>query len=91
MAVIDAVVRLLPGALGAEESLHEESFSHGLLEYPQYARPREFEGMTVPDILLSGDHGKIARWRQEQAERRTRRRRPDLWVEYLKSKEQTES
>jgi len=91
MAVIDAVVRLLPGALGAEESLHEESFSHGLLEYPQYTRPREFEGMTVPDILLSGDHGKIARWRQEQAERRTRRRRPDLWVEYLKSKEQTES
>ena len=78
MVLIDAVVRLLPGALGDPNSTVEESFSLNLLEYPQYTRPREFRGMRVPDILLSGDHAKMAAWRQEQAIERTRRRRPDL-------------
>ena len=82
MAMIDAVVRLLPGVLGKDESTHEESFSAGLLEYPQYTRPREFRGMNVPEVLLGGDHAKIAAWRAEQARARTRRRRPDLWDEY---------
>ena len=79
MALIDAMVRLLPGALGKDESVHEESFSMGLLEYPQYTRPREFRGMSVPDVLLSGDHAKIAAWRLEQAKQRTMLKRPDLW------------
>jgi len=88
MAMIDAIVRLLPGALGKDESVQEESFSSGLLEYPQYTRPREFRGMTVPDVLLNGDHARIAAWRAEQARARTRRRRPDLWDEYEKKHEQ---
>jgi len=79
MALVDAVVRLLPGALGKDESTHEESFGAGLLEYPQYTRPREFRGMTVPEVLLGGDHARIAAWRAEQARTRTQRRRPDLW------------
>ncbi len=83
MVVIDAVVRLLPGALGAEDGAANETFADGLLEYPQYTRPREFEGMVVPDMLLSGDHKKIARWRHEQRMLRTRQRRPDLWQDYL--------
>ena len=87
MALIDAVVRLLPGALGKDESTREESFSAGLLEYPQYTRPREFRGMAVPEVLLSGDHAKIARWRDEQAELRTMQRRPDLWEKYKKRNE----
>jgi tRNA (guanine37-N1)-methyltransferase len=87
MAVIDAVVRLLPGALGKDESSQAESFSEGLLEYPQYTRPREYRSMDVPDVLLSGDHAKIARWRQEQAELRTMQRRPDLWERYKKNKQ----
>jgi tRNA (guanine37-N1)-methyltransferase len=78
LAVIDAVVRLLPGVLGAEDGTHEESFSGGLLEYPQYTRPREFRGVAVPEVLLSGNHAEIARWRAEQALERTRRRRADL-------------
>ena len=78
MVVIDAVVRLLPGALGDEDSTKEESFSNGLLEYPQYTRPEVFRGMQVPEILLSGDHAKIAQWRKEQSLERTRRWRPDL-------------
>lgn len=78
MVLIDAVVRLLPGALGDETSIHEESFASGLLEYPHYTRPRVFRDMEVPEILLSGDHARIAAWRQEQAIRRTRERRPDL-------------
>jgi tRNA (guanine37-N1)-methyltransferase len=78
MVIIDAVGRLLPGALGDEQSAHEESFSHGLLEYPQYTRPAEFRGMKVPDVLLSGNHAQIAKWRLEQARQRTRERRPDL-------------
>lgn len=78
MVLIDAVVRLLPGALGDEASPVDESFSAGLLEYPQYTRPREYRGMTVPEILLSGDHAKIAAWRREQSQLRTQERRPDL-------------
>lgn len=84
MAIIDAVVRLLPGALGKDESTTEESFSTGLLEYPQYTRPRAFRGMEVPEVLTSGDHAKIAAWRAEQAELRTKQRRGDLWEKYEK-------
>ncbi len=77
--VIDAVVRLLPGVLGAGEgAVEEESFSSGLLEYPQYTRPVDYRGMSVPDVLRSGDHGQIAAWRKEQAKRRTTERRPEL-------------
>lgn len=76
--VIDTVVRLVPGVLGNENTIREESFTEGLLEYPQYTRPRAFRGLEVPEILMSGDHEEIARWRREQAERRTKERRPDL-------------
>ena len=79
MVVVDAVVRLLPGALGAEDGAVDESFSGGLLEYPQFTRPRDFRGMTVPDVLLSGNHAEIAKWRLEQRRQRTKQRRPDLW------------
>lgn len=78
MVVIDAVARLLPGVLGADESALDESFSQGLLEYPQYTRPADFRGQKVPEILLSGNHAEIARWRIEQARQRTQTRRPDL-------------
>jgi len=78
MVVVDAVTRLLPGVLGDDESANEESFSHGLLEYPQYTRPADFRGMKVPEVLLSGNHAEIARWRGEQARLRTQERRPDL-------------
>jgi len=78
MVIIDAVTRLLPGVLGDEASANEESFSHGLLEYPQYTRPAEFRGMKVPDVLVSGHHAEIDRWRLEQARSRTKERRPDL-------------
>ena len=78
MVVIDAVVRLLPGALGDEDSARDDSFSNGLLEYPHYTRPEVYRGMKVPDILLSGDHGKIAQWRRDQSLERTRQHRPDL-------------
>ena len=78
MVLVDACVRLLPGVLGAEASLSEESFESGLLEYPQYTRPRDWEGHPIPDILLSGDHKRIAAWRRAEAERITRERRPDL-------------
>jgi len=76
MVVIDAVARLLPGVLGDDESSHDESFSHGLLEYPQYTRPAEFRGMKVPEVLLSGNHAEIGKWRREQAKLRTERQRP---------------
>ncbi|QOV91668.1 tRNA (guanosine(37)-N1)-methyltransferase TrmD [Humisphaera borealis] len=82
MVIIDAIVRTLPGALGAETGAHDESFADGLLEYPQYTRPREFRGMSVPEILLSGNHSKIAAWRLEQRKLRTEARRPDLWSAY---------
>lgn len=78
MALIDATVRLLPGVMGAEESGAEESFEHGLLEYPHYTRPQVFEGLSIPEILNSGHHGKIAEWRRSESERLTRERRPDL-------------
>jgi len=78
MVVIDAVARLLPGVLGDDESSRDESFSAGLLEYPQYTRPAEFRGMKVPDVLLSGNHAEIEKWRCEQAKLRTEKQRPDL-------------
>ena len=78
MVVIDAVTRLLPGVLGDDDSSHDESFSHGLLEYPQYTRPAEFRGMKVPDVLIGGNHAEIEKWRREQAKLRTQKRRPDL-------------
>jgi len=78
MVLLDAVVRLLPGVMGAEESAADESFEHGLLEYPHYTRPQEFEGSAIPDVLNSGHHARIAEWRRAEAERLTRERRPDL-------------
>ena len=85
MAIADAVIRLLPGALGDDESALEESHSMGLLEYPQYTRPVEFRGRRVPEVLLSGDHGRIAAFRKSEAEKVTRERRPDLWKKYLQT------
>lgn len=79
MVLLEAVVRLLPGVLGAQESHEDESFETGLLEYPHYTRPQVFEGRTIPEVLTSGDHGKVERWRREQAAALTRERRPDLW------------
>jgi tRNA (guanine37-N1)-methyltransferase len=87
MVLIDCVVRLLPGVAGNEGSLAEESFASGLLEYPHFTRPREWEGHAIPEVLLSGDHGKIARWRREQADKFTKARRPDLWHRYGKPQE----
>ena len=78
MVVIDTVARLLPGVLGDDESSHDESFSQGLLEYPQYTRPAEFRGMKVPEVLLSGNHAEIEKWRRQQAKLRTEKQRPDL-------------
>jgi len=78
MVVIDAVTRLLPGVLGDDESSRDESFSAGLLEYPQYTRPAEFRGLKVPDVLVSGNHAEIEKWRREQAKARTEKQRPDL-------------
>jgi tRNA (guanine37-N1)-methyltransferase len=78
MVVIDAVARLLPGVLGDDESSRDESFSHGLLEYPQYTRPAEFRGLKVPDVLVSGNHAEIEKWRRERAKLRTKTQRPDL-------------
>ena len=78
MVIIDAVTRLLPGALGDDESARDESFSHGLLEYPHYTRPADCRGMKVPEILLSGHHAELEKWRAEQAKKRTAKRRPDL-------------
>jgi len=78
MVIIDAVTRLLPGVLGDDQSSADESFSHGLLEYPQYTRPAEFRGLKVPDILVSGNHAEIEKWRREQARLRTQAQRPDL-------------
>ena len=80
MALIDACVRLLPGVMGATASGAEESFTGGLLEYPQYTRPQAWEGRPIPEVLLSGDHAKIAAWRRAEAEQMTRLRRPDLWA-----------
>jgi tRNA (guanine37-N1)-methyltransferase len=82
LALLDACVRLLPGVMGKEASAAEESFAGGLLEYPQYTRPAEFEGAPIPEVLISGDHAKVKAWRQSEAERLTRERRPDLWAAY---------
>ena len=79
MLLLDAAIRLLPGVMGAAESAEEESFSTGLLEYPHYTRPTEWQGRRVPDVLLSGNHAAIAAWRRAEAEKITRERRPDLW------------
>jgi tRNA (guanine37-N1)-methyltransferase len=87
MVMVDAIVRLLPGALGAETGAADETFADGLVEYPQYTRPREFRGMSVPDILLSGNHKAIAQWRLQQRKSRTQTRRPDLWAAYQKKEQ----
>jgi tRNA (guanine37-N1)-methyltransferase len=83
MVTIEACVRLLPGVLGQGQSLEEESFEDGLLEHPQYTRPRKFEGLEIPEVLLSGDHARIAAWRRKMREDTTRERRPDLWARFL--------
>ena len=82
LAILDACIRLLPGVMGAASSGAEESFEEGLLEYPHYTRPQEWEGRTIPEVLRSGDHAKIAAWRKQRAEEDTRSRRPDLWERY---------
>ena len=84
LALIDACVRLLPGVMGKEASGADESFSDGLLEYPQYTRPAVFEGAAIPEILTSGDHAKVAAWRRQEAEKLTQKRRPDLWAARIK-------
>ena len=85
-AVIDATVRLLPGVVGNAASLEDESFASGLLEHPQYTRPAVWEGQSIPEVLTSGDHGAVARWRQAEAERLTQERRPDLWAKHVARK-----
>lgn len=87
MALIEACVRLIPGVMGAFSSGDEESFENGLLEYPHYTRPRDFEGFTIPEVLTCGDHEKVARWRQDEAERLTQSRRPDLWAARPKNRQ----
>jgi tRNA (guanine37-N1)-methyltransferase len=82
LALLDACVRLLPGVMGKEASAAEESFADGLLEYPQFTRPPVFEGEPIPDVLIAGDHAKVAAWRRAQAEALTKARRPDLWTAY---------
>ena len=82
--IVDSILRLIPGILGNEESVHEESFENGLLEYPQYTKPQLWEEKNIPDVLLSGDHSKIKDWRLSQSEAITRHRRPDLWQKYKK-------
>lgn len=86
MMLMDAVVRLIPGVIGEPDTLQEESFTSGLLEYPQYTRPQVWEGEEIPDVLTSGHHGKIREWRQECSEKLTKKRRPDLWKEYSRNK-----
>jgi tRNA (guanine37-N1)-methyltransferase len=83
LVMLDAIVRLLPGVMGAADSAVDESFSHGMLEYPHYTRPAEWRGHRVPDVLLSGHHGAVDAWRREQSERITKERRPDLWAAHL--------
>jgi tRNA (guanine37-N1)-methyltransferase len=85
LVLLDAVVRLLPGVIGDGAALEEESFAQGLLEYPQYTRPQNWEGHEVPEVLTSGHHGNIRAWRRARAEELTRERRPDLWERYLRS------
>lgn len=85
-AMIDATVRLLPSVLGNADSIEDESHSNGLLEHPQYTRPAEWMGLPIPEVLMSGHHGKVAQWRQQMAEQITRDRRPDMWAAYQKTK-----
>ncbi len=87
LVLLDAVIRLLPGVLGAPETLAEESFEDGLLEYPHYTRPVTWQGEDIPEVLASGHHGKIAQWRQAERERITKERRPDLWRRYMAQKD----
>jgi tRNA (guanine37-N1)-methyltransferase len=89
-ALIDAAVRLLPGVVGGEETLEEESFERGLLEYPHYTRPAEWQGRKVPEVLISGHHEKVKAWRRSQAEAATKARRPDLWQRYLAANNKVE-
>ncbi|MDK4806648.1 MAG: tRNA (guanosine(37)-N1)-methyltransferase TrmD [Novosphingobium aromaticivorans] len=91
LMLLDACIRLLPGVMGAASSGHEESFENGLLEYPHYTRPQEWEGRTIPQVLRSGDHAKIAEWRQRQSEEDTRLRRPDLWERHVGARVQSAS
>ncbi len=91
LAILDACIRLLPGVMGAPNSGTEESFENGLLEYPQYTRPQEWEGRTIPEVLRSGDHAKIAAWRKSRSEDITRLRRPDLWERYRSVRDQSAS
>jgi tRNA (guanine37-N1)-methyltransferase len=91
IAILDACIRLLPGVMGAASSGAEESFEEGLLEYPHYTRPQEWEGRTIPEVLRSGDHAKIAAWRKQMAEEDTRSRRPDLWERHRGARDQSAS
>ncbi|MGB7417825.1 MAG: tRNA (guanosine(37)-N1)-methyltransferase TrmD [Erythrobacter sp.] len=91
LAILDACIRLLPGVMGAASSGTEESFEDGLLEYPQYTRPQEWEGRTIPEVLRSGDHAKIAAWRKQRSEHDTRLRRPDLWERHTDARDQSAS
>ena len=91
IAILDACIRLLPGVMGAPDSGHEESFEDGLLEYPQYTRPQQWEGRTIPEVLRSGDHAKIAAWRKSKSEETTRLRRPDLWERHIGARDQSAS
>jgi tRNA (guanine37-N1)-methyltransferase len=91
LAILDACIRLLPGVMGAPDSGHEESFENGLLEYPQFTRPQQWEGRTIPEVLRSGDHAKIAAWRKARAEQDTRSRRPDLWERHIGARAQPAS
>ena len=91
LAILDACIRLLPGVMGAASSGAEESFEEGLLEYPHYTRPQEWEGRTIPEVLRSGDHAKIAAWRKQRAEEDTRSRRPDLWERYGSARDRSAS
>jgi tRNA (guanine37-N1)-methyltransferase len=91
LVLLDACVRLLPGVMGAALSGHDESFESGLLEYPHYTRPPEWEGLSIPEVLRSGDHAKIAAWRLARSEADTRLRRPDLWERYLGARVQSPS
>ena len=91
LAILDACIRLIPGVMGAPSSGHEESFEDGLLEYPQYTRPQTWEGRTIPEVLRSGDHAKIAAWRKARSEDDTRLRRPDLWERHVDARDQSAS
>ncbi|QZD89781.1 tRNA (guanosine(37)-N1)-methyltransferase TrmD [Qipengyuania aurantiaca] len=91
IAILDACIRLLPGVMGAPDSGVEESYENGLIEYPQYTRPQEWEGRTIPEVLRSGDHAKIAAWRKARSEEDTRLRRPDLWDRYSGDRDQSAS